>query len=528
MGAFPWKPNLRFGLGTDYVVIPVRPDVPSSAAVRAEPLGEPEAEPAVDEPAFEEPVVDEPVGDEFAAGEPGEAPPLRETAEAPEPAAEPAPSAEPEARAEQSGSDPGLTPPGDLPAPSGPSPEPAAEARAEQSGSDPGLTPPGDLPAPPEPSPEPAPAPKKPLLQRELRLPRPRRHRATRVVGLRVGSSQLAAAHVRTNGAVELVQLARTDLEPGLVVGGEVRDPDALAAALKAFFSANKLPRRNVRLGIANGRIGVRVLDVPPIDDPKQLENAIRFRAHEAIPIPVTEAVIDHVAIGEGVDEEGAPVRRVLVAFAHRDLVARHVDVCRRAGLKLLGVDLDGFALLRSLAEPRGDGEAAHAVVAVSIGHDRTVFAVSDGEVCDFTRVLEWGGASLDVALARALDLAPSQAAAVKHGLSLVDDAASAGLSPVQVEAARAAVRQEIDALARELVSSLRFYQSREGSLDIGEILVTGGGSQLHGLLEELERLIGAPVRAGDPLGRVVLGKKVHRPAEAGSYAIAVGLGMER
>jgi type IV pilus assembly protein PilM len=342
-----------------------------------------------------------------------------------------------------------------------------------------------------------------------------------------VGSSQLAAAHVHTNGAVELVQLARTDLEPGLVVGGEVRDPDALADALKAFFSAHKLPRRNVRLGIASGRIGVRVLEVPPIDDPKQLENAIRFRAHEAIPIPITEAVLDHVLIGEDVDEEGAPIRRVLVAFAHRDLVARHVDVCRRAGLKLLGVDLDGFALLRVLASPPVENGAPRAVVAVSIGHDRTVFAVSDGTVCDFTRVLEWGGASLDVALARALDLAPSQAAAVKHGLSLVDDD-SAGLSPVQAEAARAAVRQEIDALARELVSSLRFYQSRDGSLDIGEILVTGGGSQLHGLLEELERQIGAPVRAGDPLRRVVLGKKVHRPADAGSYAIAVGLGMER
>jgi len=267
---------------------------------------------------------------------------------------------------------------------------------------------------------------------------------------------------------------------------------------------------------------------VPPVDDPKQLENAIRFRAHEAIPIPVAEAVLDHVTIGEGVDEEGEPVRRVLVAFAHRDLVARHVEVCRRAGLKLAGVDLDGFALLRSLAAPPVEGEPARAVVAVSIGHDRTVFAVSDGEVCDFTRVLEWGGASLDVALARTLDLAPSQAAIVKHDLSLTDDSGSAGLSPVQLEAARAAVRQEIDALARDLVSSLRFYQSREGSLDIGEIIVTGGGSQLHGLLGELERLIGAPVRAGDPLGRVVLGKKVRRPAEPGSFAIAVGLGMER
>jgi Tfp pilus assembly PilM family ATPase len=142
--------------------------------------------------------------------------------------------------------------------------------------------------------------------------------------------------------------------------------------------------------------------------------------------------------------------------------------------------------------------------------------------------VLEWGSGALDVALARALDLAPSQAAGVKHRLSLTGDTPVEGLSAVQLEAARSALRHELGTLARELVSSLRFYQSREGSLDIGEILVTGGGSQLPGALEELERLIGAPVRAGDPLARVTLGRKVVRPADPGSYAIAVGLGMER
>jgi type IV pilus assembly protein PilM len=347
-------------------------------------------------------------------------------------------------------------------------------------------------------------------------------------VGLRVGSSQLAAAHVQTNGSVELLQLARADLPAGLVSGGEVRDPDALAAALKAFFSEHKLPRKDIRLGVASGRIGVRVLELPAIDDPKQLENAIRFAAHELIPIPIAEAVLDHVVIGQDTAEDGSPVRRVLVAFAHRDLVSHHVEACRRAGLKVVGVDLDGFALLRALAAPPAPGLPPRAVVAVSIGHDRTVFAVSDGEICDFTRVLEWGSGALDVALARALDLAPSQAAGVKHRLSLTGDTPVEGLSAVQLEAARSALRHELGTLARELVSSLRFYQSREGSLDIGEILVTGGGSQLPGALEELERLIGAPVRAGDPLARVTLGRKVVRPADPGSYAIAVGLGMER
>jgi type IV pilus assembly protein PilM len=221
---------------------------------------------------------------------------------------------------------------------------------------------------------------------------------------------------------------------------------------------------------------------------------------------------------------------RVLLAFAHRDLVDRHADACQKAGLKLVGIDLDAFALLRSLSEPRAaDSDATQAVVAVAIGHERTVFAVSDGLICDFVRVLEWGGGALDTAIAHSLDLSIELAHAVKHQLVLADGTSEApdGLSPVQGEAARAAVRDELRVLSQEIVSSLRFYQTRAGSLAIGELLLTGGGSELPGLAEELERTVGVPVRAADPLGRVQLGKRVKRPAEAGSFAVAIGLGIE-
>ena len=67
---------------------------------------------------------------------------------------------------------------------------------------------------------------------------------------------------------------------------------------------------------------------------------------------------------------------------------------------------------------------------------------------------------------------------------------------------ARAAVQREAQTLARELVASLQFYQTQPGSLPISEILVTGGTSQLPGLVEELERLTRARVRAADPLVR--------------------------
>src|SRR6266568_1663985 len=131
---------------------------------------------------------------------------------------------------------------------------------------------------------------------------KPARHK--RLVGLKIGASQLAAARVVNNGSAELVQVARQALDPGIIVAGELREPEALSEALKSFFKANKLPKQAVRLGIASNRIGVRTFDIGGITDPKQLENAIRFRAQETLPIPLEEAVLDFQILGETVDDE--------------------------------------------------------------------------------------------------------------------------------------------------------------------------------------------------------------------------------
>jgi type IV pilus assembly protein PilM len=352
---------------------------------------------------------------------------------------------------------------------------------------------------------------------------------AKRIVGLKVGASQLAAARVANNGSAELLQVAREPLEPGIVVGGELRDPDALAEALKEFFAKHKLPKKGVRLGIANNRIGVRTFDVDGIDDPKQLTNAVRFRAQEALPIPIDEAVLDYQVLGEGVGENGQPTKRILLVVAYRELIDRYMDACKKAGISLAGIDLEAFALLRALQAPQ-DGTAedpSAALVAVAIGHDRSTFAVSDGRICEFTRVLEWGGAALNVAIARALDAAPSEVDGVKRSLALTDEMVPESLTPEQAKKARDAMRRAIQTFARELVSSLQYYQNQPGSLGIGEIALTGGTAHLHGLAGELERLIGVRVRVGDPLARMKVSKRIGETEQVGSLAVAIGLGIE-
>ena len=112
--------------------------------------------------------------------------------------------------------------------------------------------------------------------------------------------------------------------------------------------------------------------------------------------------------------------------------------------------------------------------------------------------------------------------------MSLASPDVPQGISPEHYALAVEAVRKQVQSFARELVSSLQFYQNQPGSLGIGEIVLTGGTTHLPGLAAELERLIGVHVRVGDPFARVKISKRLEDGMEqSGSMAVAIGLGIE-
>jgi type IV pilus assembly protein PilM len=373
--------------------------------------------------------------------------------------------------------------------------------------------------------------PEKEKKEKKARAPREKRgakdRKVKRLVGLKIGASQIAAAQIANNGAPELVEVFREPLEPGLVVSGEIRDPEALGVALRRLFDLHKLPKRGVRLGLSNNRIGVRSFEIEGVTDEQQLDNAIRFRAEEVLPIPLDQAVLDYVVLEDAVREDGTPWKRILLVVAYREVVDRYLQACSAAGLEVVGIDLEAFALLRAVEAPTDRDQQSGALVAVAIGHDRTTIAVSTGRHCEFTRVLDWGGWSLNVAIARELDRAPSEVEGLKRQLSFASTTDIEGFTPEQVSKARDAIQRSLAAFVRELVASLQFYQAQPGALGIGEVVLTGGAAHMDGLPEALGELVGVPIRLGDPFKRVKVGPNVAHDGPRGSLSVAIGLGIE-
>jgi type IV pilus assembly protein PilM len=352
------------------------------------------------------------------------------------------------------------------------------------------------------------------------------------LVGLEIEAGSVAASEVRVNGGVQLTATALAPLSPGAFHDGEVVDPGALSGALRALFGEHRLSRR-VRLGIGNQRVVVRTLRLPSIDDPKELEAAVRFEAQEQIPMPIDQAVLDHRVVGGVPAAEGGPAQiDVVVVAARRDMIEATLRPLWDAGLEPAGVDLSAFGLIRALAEPAaiaqgrgpGDGPAAppdSAVLYCNVG-DVTNLAIARGRSCLFTRVSPVGLEGTATGLAGATGLSLKDARMWLDHVGLREPVDTIEGDPDTIIKTRAALEGGASSLLDELRLSLDYYGAQEAAMPVERVVLSGPGSAVPGLAERMEPVLGMPISIGRPEALAGLD-----PASAARLTLSYGLALD-
>jgi type IV pilus assembly protein PilM len=325
------------------------------------------------------------------------------------------------------------------------------------------------------------------------------------VVGLDIEAGSIAATEVAVNGSAQVIASAIGTLDPGAFHEGEVLDPGSLSSALKSFFAEHKLSKR-VRVGIGNQRLVVRMMRLPAIENPKEMEAAVRFQAQEQMPMPLDQAVLEFQVVGGAAAEDGGAAQvDVVVAAARREMVASFVEPIRRAGLDPVGVDLAAFGMIRALAgtgtEPDGSaelGDPAGAVLYCSLG-DVTNLAVARGRACLFTRVSHVGLEALATRLAGARGLAPEHTAQWLHYVGLETSVEDLDGDAETIAEARRTLEDGVGSLTDELRLSLDYYGAQEAVLPVERIVLCGPGSAIPGLPARMEAGLGMPISVARP-----------------------------
>jgi type IV pilus assembly protein PilM len=324
------------------------------------------------------------------------------------------------------------------------------------------------------------------------------------LVGLEIEAGSVAAVALPGNGGA--VTAGVEPLPAEAFRDGEVVEPSAVAEALRSLFSAHKLGHR-VRLGIANQRLVVRTLRLPAIDDPAELDAAVRFSAQEQIAMPLDQAVIEHRVVGGAAATDDAPPQiDVMVVAARREMIAASLKPLLDAGLEPVGVDLSAFGMIRALAgdsESAGDEESAvqgspATVLYCNVG-DVTNLAIAKGRTCLFTRVSPMGLEHVAANLAASTGLSHEHARMWLGHVGLEQPLETISGDPGTVAQARSALETGAAGLIDELRLSLDFYGAQEGATPVQRAVFSGQGSAIAGLSEHMQPALGLPIEVGRP-----------------------------
>jgi type IV pilus assembly protein PilM len=310
-------------------------------------------------------------------------------------------------------------------------------------------------------------------------------------VGLDIGTSAVRAAELDVSKSKPvLLTYGQVGLPPGSLVDGEIRDSSSVVEAITKLWKNGQFSSSSVIVGIAGLRAITREIDLPFVPD-SEVDSAVRFQSEEVIPFPPDQTILSSQILADYTSPEGEKMRRILVAAAHVDLVNGVIDAVEHAGLTVVGVDLISSALVRAIG---GQDATDRPEAIVSIGAGLTVVVVHQQGRPQFVRTIGSGGNATTAAVSAALDLPIADAEALKRRI---------GEQVAQLRAAEGAAQPSMVELVGEIRNSIQYFASLPGRLPVSRVLVTGGGTDLHGLVPMLEAQIRLPILTVSPLDRL-------------------------
>jgi type IV pilus assembly protein PilM len=317
-------------------------------------------------------------------------------------------------------------------------------------------------------------------------------------IGLDIGTSVVRAVELSygRNG-ITLERFGQLVLPPGAVLDGQVVDADAVAKSLRKLWSATGLSHKNAVLGVANQRVIVRQLELPGLTR-TELSASLPFQVQDLLPIPVEQAVLDFFPLEELTDGSGNRTLKGLLVAAARETVLANVRCAEQAGLRVEGVDLTPFAVLRALGRQTGAEVETEALI--DIGARVTNIVVHSGGLPRFVRILLVGGQDVTDAVSEQLGVPTPQAEVMKQQVG------RSGFDAELADVARAVSATSQD-FVTEIRGSLDYYAASNPGAPVERIVVTGGGSRLEGILDRLAAATRLAVQSGDPMATLRIGR---------------------
>lgn len=363
----------------------------------------------------------------------------------------------------------------------------------------------------------------------------------TSYLGIDIGTASIKMVELENyKNQARLKTYGYADIATNVLSGVVDKNNQLIADYINIIAKKANVQTRQVVAALPTFSVFNFIINLPPMPK-KDLDSAIMWEAKKFIPVPIEEMILDWKILNKkkvkfnpkedskevsndsennkrdpglqpmaeekfsspgsdpGSTNQDEVVRaksidknyRILLTAAPKNLVARYMDIIKRAKMNLLSLETEAWALSRSLM-----GNDLSTVMIVDIGSTNADIVVIEEGVPILNRGIDAGGEFITKAIMNSLNINQERAEQFKRDFGL---SATAGGNKNIPDV----IQHSLNSITNEIKYVFELYQrGNEGKID--KIILTGGSAFLPALTDYLSKLLNLPVVVGDPWDRII------------------------
>ena len=335
------------------------------------------------------------------------------------------------------------------------------------------------------------------------------------MVGIDIGSKTIKIVELEKSGNTFSLSASGVVAVNSVPVDKMVDEKEfaSLGAIIKKLHHEAGITNHEVNISIPESLSFTRVIKFPMLTD-SEIASAVKWESEQYIPIPVTEAIIQHTIL-EKKENANPPEVLVLLVAAPRAVVEKYVRIVQLAGLTPVSVETELIALTRALAP------LDKTVLIVDLGAASTDIAIAKKGLLSFSRSIPIAGEAFTRALSQGLGVNAQQAEEYKK---------TYGLNSTELEGkVKSALSPIINMVTDEIKKAIHFYQAEEKGEAPTTIMISGGTSGMPEIISTLSSLMGIEVISANSFSKVQVEPQTAKKLASFSplYGVSVGLALK-
>jgi type IV pilus assembly protein PilM len=315
----------------------------------------------------------------------------------------------------------------------------------------------------------------------------------TSYLGVDFGSGGIKLVELTNEkGRARLFTYGFIDKTTGEMPASYLDTPKDTGELIKKILKQARTTTRETVSALPIASVFSSIITVQKTAKKEEMEEAVRWQAKKLIPLPLEEMTIDWKPITAAPKPDDKYVE-ILLTGAAKSLISKYLAIFEAAGLKLISLETEALALIRSLV-----GRDKSTTMLLDIGGLRTNILIVENGIPYVSRSVGVGGLKITQEIAKVMGLPEDQAETMKMDAGAITSLYAGGF-PKVFERVFAPIITELNYSANLFLGQ----KTNEGKR-VEKIILTGGGALLPNLSEHIAKAMNMRVYVGDPWARVV------------------------